>query len=399
VIFNVYTERANRAIDTGWDARVIALPPGVPGLDRFLDWMFDHDWARDVARAANEPTGIVFDPRTPASVPVIADIFASRDVAALLTARGLQRQHDGDPAAFVDHLNSTLALARNMRQRTFVASVQQTPTLESYVVQGVDRWLERLDDRPDLLRRALAVLTRHYQSPPTDWEGIRKAEFLVSINKLSEPKILINVDNRNSPFALGAVESEDFLQFALQVPWEKVRVRRLLDAFASHDDGLQLLANRQAFPLVRNVAISVGRIAYLRTQFPTARERSAIPAALLKVALRLYQTENGRPAERLLDLMPKYIAAVPEDPYDGQPFRYRLSSGEELDWPPADFRDSNVAGVKRPVRKVAAGQGILWCVGDNKTDDGGHTQESPQLPGKIPGEDVIYLVPLPPGPM
>jgi hypothetical protein len=46
---------------------------------------------------------------------------------------------------------------------------------------------------------------------------------------------------------------------------------------------------------------------------------------------------------------------------------------------------------------VPAGQGILWCVGENKTDDGGHTQESPHSPGEVPGEDVIYLVPLPPG--
>jgi hypothetical protein len=387
--FDTYTNLAYEVAENGWktdDRR----------LRKFLGRVFAVEWARELFRAADEPSGVTFDPRNPASTPVLPDLIASGDIGLLLVARGLQQQQDGNPEEYLGYLRAGLALARNMRHRTIFLSVNGSVQRESRALTGLERWLERLDGRPDLLRRALAELTRHAEEPPIDLEDARAAEYLVALNRFSDPRALINIDNRNNLFSLGAVESVDFLQFALQVPWEKARVRRLLDGFASHDRTLHREANSFRPRLIQIAGNPLNSLEFNGPRLLTARVRSAVPAARLQVALRLYQAENGKPAEKLQDLVPEYLPAVPKDPSDDQPFRYRVSAGETLNWPPADFSSRDGTGAS-PVRKVPAGQGILWCVGENKTDDGGHTQESPHSPGEVPGEDVIYLVPLPPG--
>ena len=52
-------------------------------------------------------------------------------------------------------------------------------------------------------------------------------------------------------------------------------------------------------------------------------------------ALRWYQADNGKPAENLDELVPKYLPFhSARSTYDGEPFRYRLLRGEEIMWPP-----------------------------------------------------------------
>src|SRR5262249_30951027 len=103
------------------------------------------------------------------------------------------------------------------------------------------------------------------------------------------------------------------------------------------------------------------------------RRIARLEMARLKVALRHYQAEKGRPADDLPQLVPGSIAVIPAGPVDGRPIRYRLSQGEEIPWPPGRPGMGAPAGLGEEVRQVPAGQGILWCEGD----------------------DSIYLVPLP----
>jgi hypothetical protein len=120
----------------------------------------------------------------------------------------------------------------------------------------------------------------------------------------------------------------------------------------------------------------------------------------LMVALRLYQSEKNKPATALEQLVPGYIDAIPPDPFDGQPIRYRLSKGEKIVWPrergqalgggapempAAPGLGDPVVAPQEPTREVPAGQGILWSVGEDGHDNGGHRQ----------GDDLIFLVPLP----
>ncbi|MDX9981334.1 MAG: hypothetical protein RBU25_15015 [Lentisphaeria bacterium] len=57
---------------------------------------------------------------------------------------------------------------------------------------------------------------------------------------------------------------------------------------------------------------------YLRA----ARRDAILRGMALFLAVRAYETEHGEPPETLDALVPDYLPRIPEDPFDGQPFRY-----------------------------------------------------------------------------
>lgn len=73
----------------------------------------------------------------------------------------------------------------------------------------------------------------------------------------------------------------------------------------------------------------------------------------LVVACSRFQRDKGRWPDALGELVPDYLAEVPRDPFDGQPFRY------------------------------SAEKGLVWAVGTNLTDEGGST--------RVPGADKEYV--------
>src|SRR5262249_52669307 len=111
----------------------------------------------------------------------------------------------------------------------------------------------------------------------------------------------------------------------------------------------------------------------------------------LQLALALYQAREGKPAAGLDDLVPRYLPALPRDPFspDGQCYSYRVSEGEDIEWGP-QFGDG-------PLRHVAAGQGVVWSVGVDLTDNGGHRQGATVPlragPEGQKGADWIFVVP------
>ena len=118
-------------------------------------------------------------------------------------------------------------------------------------------------------------------------------------------------------------------------------------------------------------------------------------AAILKLALREYQADNGKPAETLDELVPKYLPSLPVDPFDyygknrstiacraakrsnGRP-TFRRRRNEVASPPPIRTNGPVGNNAARPPPaakiKVPAGQGILWSVGEDRIDDGGHRQ-------------------------
>ncbi|MBT3286978.1 MAG: hypothetical protein HN904_07865 [Victivallales bacterium] len=61
--------------------------------------------------------------------------------------------------------------------------------------------------------------------------------------------------------------------------------------------------------------------------FPAVVQGHAERTALLRgttlfLAVKAYENDTGRPPARLADLVPRYLEAVPKDPFDGKPFRY-----------------------------------------------------------------------------
>ena len=189
---------------------------------------------------------------------------------------------------------------------------------------------------------------------------------------------------------------------------EPQRAAALLDSWEPTDDdtgagrmalnrGLTLLADGDVGSaaeqwgrlLSRNRVASLYRVETLDQRVQEGLAQARHRAAKLKIALLLYRQEHqGQAAPDLQTLVvQKILATVPLDPFDGRPFRYRLSDGRDVNWGMTDD----------PGPKPLAG-GVLWSVGPDGIDHGGrnagHWQgwsgtrrwEAQQL-------DAVFLVP------
>jgi hypothetical protein len=83
------------------------------------------------------------------------------------------------------------------------------------------------------------------------------------------------------------------------------------------------------------------------------RARSLLRSASSAVAAERFRLERGRWPESLEELVPAYLRAVPLDPFDGRPLRFR---------------------------RLADGV-VVYSVGPDGTDDGGEVLNDPQTPG------------------
>jgi hypothetical protein len=74
------------------------------------------------------------------------------------------------------------------------------------------------------------------------------------------------------------------------------------------------------------------------------RAETARNLVVTAIALKRFQLKDGKWPEKLADLAPEFLAAVPIDPYDGKPLKYHPNSD---------------------------GTYLLYAVGENGVDDGG----------------------------
>jgi hypothetical protein len=371
-------------------------PPDDRQLSTWLDRVFDDIWAEQLAKAAAQPPGTVEDRVGLTWASERPRLATAREAGRLLAARGLRQQARGDDEDFVAELAIGLALARSLRFQADLTAAHAAANAEIGLRIGLERWLGRLDGRPDLLRQALALLLRHEAEADDDPRDILRADYLLAQNTLENPvAALVERTNRyakpgdlrTTPGRATAVAS------LLRAPWEHERNRRLLRYV--YEEGPRKRTYRHAWDCW------VTRFHHLGLEKLAGERRDhlvGLRAAQLQVALRLYQAEKDRPARSLEDLVPAILPAVPADPYDGQPFRYRLSAGESLEWP-----REWVAGHEGPPGPgepdhlpivLAPGRGILWSVGEDRADDGGRKQGRTERWNR--GEDQIFLVPLPP---
>jgi hypothetical protein len=372
-----FANQLEEVLARGW-------PGGEPELAGWLDKVCSDPWYRQLHAAAELPVGMVEDPRRLHMFSRLRSTDAALMAARLLVVQGLRRQAQGDGAAFVGELKAGFALAANLDNHAVAVLASVARSARSELLRGLDRWLERLDGQPELLGTVLQQLRRHEEQMPSDYSDTLKAELLVlhnTVEDLAGAVSGINVKAPRETVALWAAA----LTLAQQTPWERERQRRLL-----------VLAE---YNLPRGPAALPLEDWYGRNFTPRGRHRgeqswrrglARLRAAQVVVALRLYQARKHRPAAALAALVPDYLPAVPLDPFDGQPLRYRLSAGEDLAWPPDPALPWGGSGMRR----VPAGQGIVWSVGADGADGHGQKQAGSGLPSAT-DEDLIFLVPLP----
>jgi hypothetical protein len=357
-----------------------------PELGAWLDRLIQEPWVNQLTVAADLPAGVAMDPRqrTIAEQSFLR-VFGAQSAADLLSVHGLSQQAQGNPGAFVRHLKADLTMTRNLRRHSGKEVAQISDWIEQTLLQGLDRWLERLEGQPDLLRQTLALLVQHEADRLDDPEAERRADFLIASNSLDHPEEWLALEVRRRPAQQGEETGVSVVALAWRAPWERQRLVRLLQ-YAAELNFLKtdtLPAGALGAPWLRPlISLLQDRL----NRLFSGRDRSDLVARLraaqLKVALRLYQARENRLPAALAELVPAYLAAVPADPYDGKPFRYRVSKGEKI--PDFERRRGLVE------REVPAGQAVLWSVGPDGIDNGGHR-------GVGSDKDLIFLVPRPAG--
>lgn len=401
-------EMVQQALDKGWPADDAAL-------DKWLTVVFKGEWVKTFEAAVNQPLTWVENPDT--SDPGLGGprLMALRDVALLLEARAMQLAAQGQEEAALDHLAKLLALSRHLRSLALPFIYTQGQQAESQAVRGLEHWLRKAASQPALLRRAIELIQRHEAEtpPPSEWV---KAQYLYLRNRLSTSAM---PGRQVGPHGEPTVEAQ-LMGASMYAPWERERVERLMNAafvallHAVEQDSWQATAGSRAaswqpfeWPARRygladlpGQETQVGRWGRLLdaswtrydpdSEFPTRNlftfaNRSDIHAVTLETALVLYQAEQGKPAERLEDLVNRgYLASLPPDPFSGKWFGYRVSKGERLEQPGGEFLE------------IRPGQGVLWSVGPDGTDDGGVRQARPVTGLRVQrggGADLIYVVP------
>jgi hypothetical protein len=439
-----YLAQLPAVLEHGW-------PVDRPDLGEWLDGMTATGWVEVAEEAARKPTGVLEDPTELAPLSPLRNIDAMRTMTPLYLARALQRQAAGDPAAMSKAVAAWLAVVRTTRNDSLAISTLVSRGMELQVYQALDRWLERLDGRPDLLRAALAAVREHERTDPYDPQAVQLAHQVVARNAVLAPSgwmpnyfdEIRHGHRDRSGIASPTAETEaNLVAFAWTVPWEKERLRRAVGL------GNKPGRSREQNDLMRGMpgwsVIQTSDWAS-RPQFQDGHKLvvAARRAAILKLAARLHEAETGALPESLAGLVPKYLPEVPADPYDGKPFRYRVSAGERIVqnrpvtydspsppgvgqvmggelqavaglaggvvcWPLQPGWDENLDStlpVLPPVVlayskqaddvAIAPGQGILWSVGPDESDNLGTVAIDPQSVGQRPAGDLVYVIPRP----
>jgi hypothetical protein len=324
----VFRSQMYLVVKNGW-------PQGRPDLDEWMDRMFANEWDQPLYVAAEKPLGAVEDVTTLHFMSVYSLLEPLREMPSVLLARGLQQQARGDPAAFVRCFDATLSVARNTRNKgpTLYASIARV--IERQAFLALDRWLERLDGQPDLLRQVLAALTRHEADMPTDPNEVWLADRTIVRNMVTAPsawaekyiEIALDAMSRQT-ISKEARETRaemeaSLLGFVWAVPWEKERLRRVVGL---GNDPNRMMEGAELTRGAPGIFVSIPNDMGWYEPFAAADRR----AAILRTALRLYEAETGKLPETLDPLVPQYLSAIPDDPFDNRPFRYRLSAGEKV---------------------------------------------------------------------
>jgi len=344
-------------------------------LGKKLDELFRNEWYGHVSKVADFPVGVVEDAKL-----LNLDIHTGQwhhleFLNQLLAVRGLQMQAGGNHRDFVDLLRIGLALARNVQNHAAPLNVHTGRQAELISINSLDRWLAKLPGHPELLERVRDILLDHEAQLPGK-NDVLKTAYLIAQNTLDGvPEKLVErevVSPKDHPF--GNLELQraemDLVSLLWRIPWEHERHQRILRWVFEGEDT----------PRHRRQAEKWGGFAMSNLDLLARREdprehriAATLHAAQLKAALRLYQAKNGKLPATLDELVQhKYLPNVPNDPFDGLPFRYRLTQDQ--------------GG-----RLVA----ILWSVGEDRCDDGGK-QQGIKNQRTSPGEDLVYPVPPPP---
>jgi hypothetical protein len=392
--------RAAELLNSGW-------PQQDKALDVWLDQLFKpsgkrglESWDQVYLQVGAMELGCIEDMEDGTLNRDLTTARRATEAGTFLAARALQFQRAGKAKEALDLIDLMLALSRQLRNYALTVSYGYGRQLEQKALGALDRWLTTRRSS-DLLRRAVTMLKQHEQQiPPVSLsvcaEDTRMRQALESGTVLKADKLT----------AAGTSQELELVSSLWLAPWERSRYTRVLNALTTAglrvaelepaeaarllesvngaqgdrilgrmvNRGLSLLYSNQSRSeleswqqlLADNVIDKVYRVESLEDRVQDGFNTAALRAARLKAAILLFQETQGKGMpENLDDLVQSgCIDAVPPDPFDGDPFRYRRTNGKDVVW----NKGSEGEEVPRVPDAVTA---ILWSVGPDGIDHGG----------------------------
>jgi hypothetical protein len=350
----------------------------------------DELWRAEIQKAARLPVGVLERPRVDGQSPVLKHLPACRKMTDELL-RAARAKESGP--AFED-LAQILALSRNLRNKAPLESYLAGVQAEAGALEDLDQLLARGKPAPKLIRRVFDELNRHTVETPPPLSCLQTECF-------RSGGLLVNPYGwtLRAPGAADRVPEQwlaGSIALSLDIPWEseqKTRIWQLVwaglfravqtphwqlpavaeDPRTKKDTTRKILhgwlpaaegpgaavTHAQMVRLVDASWLSDERLfcSVARLCEAATRARCRVDATRLAVTLGLYRLDEGKTAQDLQDLVPKYLpAGLPTDPYCGQSFRYRIAPDKV--GPPND-------------NGAAPGQGIIWSTGPDRVDHGG----------------------------
>jgi hypothetical protein len=365
------------------------------------------NWLALIAEAAREQPGTFELPRSTGQPAGLKHLPICKSMCDTLVKKAAQEE----PVVAFRHLAQVLAISRSLRCKAAPESYLAGIDAEKLALDGLDALLARGKPAPGLLNDVLKELDRHAAETPTALDCLQ-TECYRSNGAVDNPT-LWTFAALGAPDALPERWLAGSIALSLEMPWEaerKTRIWQLVWAglFESINTPYWRLPRVEALPADKIATRKILRdwlaprdgpgasmtreqlaglldtswLADERLFCPVGplrdaanRSRWHVDVARLTVALSLHRMDKGKPADTLKDLEPRYFpGGLPIDPYSGQSYSYRVDP---------------------------AGREIVWSVGPDKIDNGGHKDGTP-IPDDSPrwqtdGLDLIKAVPRWPG--
>jgi hypothetical protein len=287
-----------------------------------------------------------------------------RSPRPLLQADALLRNQDGDPDGALVSARALVNMGRSLGDEPFFRAPLDRSVCRRDAARAVERTLAQGQPSERALAAVQESLAREDAVPLLlpHFRGER-AQMHVFLTRVDEGKNRISELNC-VPMRGLAAHAETWLgrPHALQIHARYLRGMNEAVEIAK-------LPLEQQYPLYREWRRQKGYVDKVGDGLTLAgwredilfRDHALLRCAMVALAAERYRLEHGDWPRALADLVPGYLPAVPLDPIDGVPLRYRRTDGEA----------------------------VIWSVGADGRDDGGDPNPPP---GKGLPRDVVFTL-------
>jgi hypothetical protein len=247
--------------------------------------------------------------------------------ADLLTLESLEQGFNGNSDKVIDSVTAILALANSLAKEPYINSQRCRLYCNAGAVSEIQWILQSFALNDTQLRRLGDAL--HQSEQIVDLRGAYVTDFCYAMQ--AEPFRCIDQDLHGHPVYAGACKaiafitdrkSADKLYYANNV---RVCLKALNNPYPLRLQMLPDSKSTRRYALQHGYFLSTYFLAWRRDfNLMAAEDCARLRALQTVVAIERYRIANNDAVPpKLGDLRPRFLAAVPEDPFDGYPLRYQ----------------------------------------------------------------------------